>query len=220
MLKCLCKNKRELKAIVKAFSCRRLKKKNPHKSILELSHYNPIQKPFTNCTAPQPVFRTGSSYFYKKALKNYLSAHSRDTNIQFSAGCLEETPERDKWITTSTGNASLCIIQPLKLSPSLPFPGSVTRGCFRWPARLGIGSAKQGTFLTDCFSIGPKSPFQQGGHQDLSWASVAPQVLLFEGFNTISKYCPHKTPTSFMQLVDLLKIQGKILRFLFLERNK
>lgn len=141
-LKCLCKNKRELKAIVfKGFFLHKVvkkKKKNKtHRREVFLNY--PITIPFRRHSQTAQHLglfaEQALPIFIKKALKNYLSAHSRDTNIQFGAGCLEETPERLKWITTSTSNASLCIIQPPKLSPSLLFPDSVTRGCFRWPAR-------------------------------------------------------------------------------------
>lgn len=143
MLKCLCKNKRELKDIIfKGFFLQKVEKKQKPTTkwkekdfwiILLQSHSEAIHKLHSTSACLQNT--SSSSYFLKKAYKNYLSAHSRDTNTQFSDGCLEETSERDKWINTSTSNASLCIIQPLKPCPSLPFPDSVTRGWFRWPAR-------------------------------------------------------------------------------------
>lgn len=68
---------------------------------------------------------------------------------------------------------------------------------------------------------------QQGEHQDLSRANVAIKVLLFEGFNTITctefslqNTAPCKTPTPLMQLIDLLKIQGKILRFFVFRKEQ
>lgn len=139
MLKHLCKNKRELKDVIfKGFFLHKVENKQTNhtqkKERKILLNY-PITIPFrSHSQTAQPVFRTDpplTTLKKKPQKKNYLSAHSGDTNMEFRDGCLEGT----SGINTSTSNASLCIIQPLKLCPSLPFPDSVTRGRFRWPAR-------------------------------------------------------------------------------------